>query len=217
MTTANIFDLADTWNDGATTFTAIKMDVTDTASAAGSLLMDLQVGGETKLQVNKDGRVTVGEFDSFGGTGTRIGSGSFSVRDALAPSGPFFNVRRSFDGSTNVLRVGIGYGAQLLLSTGTPTPSNSNGVVLLRSGGSGILAQRDRTLSQTFNIYNTYTDASNFERARLGWAGNAFEIKPQAEGTGTVRTLHISGLPTSDPAINGVLWNDAGTVKVSAG
>ena len=44
---ANIFDMADEWNDSGTTFTAIKMDVTDTASASGSLLMDLQVGGSS--------------------------------------------------------------------------------------------------------------------------------------------------------------------------
>lgn len=27
----------------------------------------------------------------------------------------------------------------------------------------------------------------------------------------------FSGLPTSDPAVAGSLWNDAGTVKISAG
>ena len=42
--------MTDTWNDGATTFNAIKMNVTDTASASGSLLFDLQVGGASKLQ-----------------------------------------------------------------------------------------------------------------------------------------------------------------------
>ena len=57
MTTQNIYDLADTWNAGATTFTAIKMNVTDTASAAGSLLMDLQVGGSSRFKVSKGGTV----------------------------------------------------------------------------------------------------------------------------------------------------------------
>ena len=37
---AYIYDLADTWNASGTTFTAIKMNVTDTASATASLLMD---------------------------------------------------------------------------------------------------------------------------------------------------------------------------------
>lgn len=58
MSTMNIFDLTDTWNAGATTFTAIKMNVTDTASAAGSLLIDLQVGGVSQFSVTKAGAVT---------------------------------------------------------------------------------------------------------------------------------------------------------------
>lgn len=53
-----IYNLTDTWNAGATTFTAVKMNVTDTASAAGSLLMDLQVGGVSQFKVSKAGAVT---------------------------------------------------------------------------------------------------------------------------------------------------------------
>jgi hypothetical protein len=48
-----------TWNEAATTFTAVKVNITDTASAAGSLLVDLQVGGSSKFNVNKAGNVTV--------------------------------------------------------------------------------------------------------------------------------------------------------------
>lgn len=58
MSTMNIFDLTDTWNAGGTTFTAIKMNATDTASAAGSLLIDLQVGGVSQFSVTKAGAVT---------------------------------------------------------------------------------------------------------------------------------------------------------------
>jgi hypothetical protein len=58
---AFIYDLADTWNAGGTTFTAVKMNVTDTASAAGSLLIDLQVGGATKFKVSKTGVMTAGD------------------------------------------------------------------------------------------------------------------------------------------------------------
>lgn len=57
MSTQNIYALTDTWNAGGTTFTAIKMDVLDTASAAGSLLMDLQVGGSSRFNVNKSGGI----------------------------------------------------------------------------------------------------------------------------------------------------------------
>lgn len=55
MSTMDIFDLTDTWNAAGTTFTAIKMDVTNTASAAGSLLFDLQVGGASHFHVTKAG------------------------------------------------------------------------------------------------------------------------------------------------------------------
>lgn len=50
---SDIFNMADTWNNGATTFTAIKMNVTDSASAAASLLMDLQIGGVPVFSVGK--------------------------------------------------------------------------------------------------------------------------------------------------------------------
>lgn len=58
MSTMNIFDLTDTWNAGGTTFNAIKMNVTDTASAAGSLLIDLQTGGTSQFSATKAGLIT---------------------------------------------------------------------------------------------------------------------------------------------------------------
>jgi hypothetical protein len=52
--------LAATWNNALTTFKARVFNVTDTASDAGSLLDDLQVGGVSKWSVRKDGELTVG-------------------------------------------------------------------------------------------------------------------------------------------------------------
>jgi hypothetical protein len=46
-----------TWNAGGVTFTNLKSNVTDTASAAASLLADLQVGGASKFRVDKTGAV----------------------------------------------------------------------------------------------------------------------------------------------------------------
>jgi len=57
MATQNIYALTDTWNNVATTFTGIGLNVTDTASAAGSMLIDLQVGGTTQFHVLKNGAV----------------------------------------------------------------------------------------------------------------------------------------------------------------
>lgn len=61
---SDIFNMADTWNAGGTTFNAIKMNVTDTASAADSMLLLLQVGGASKAGIGK-----VGNFYNYN-TGT---------------------------------------------------------------------------------------------------------------------------------------------------
>ena len=53
----------------------------------------------------------------------------------------------------------------------------------------GVLAQRNSTNAQTFRLYNTFTDASNYERGFMQWATNVLEIGAEAAGTGTQRTL----------------------------
>ena len=61
-TSKPILDLSQTWNAGGVTFTGLKVNVTDTASAAASLLQDWQVGGATKAAITKGGAIkTVGD------------------------------------------------------------------------------------------------------------------------------------------------------------
>lgn len=50
--------ITQTWNDAADTFTGFEIDVTDTASAAASLLADFQVGGSSKAKIDKAGKIT---------------------------------------------------------------------------------------------------------------------------------------------------------------
>ena len=62
-----VLNIASTWNNGSNKFDAIKVNVTNTASANTSLLMDLQVGGASKFKVGLDGSIiTPGPID-FGG------------------------------------------------------------------------------------------------------------------------------------------------------
>ncbi len=53
-----VINAAVTWNDAADTFTAWKLNVTDTASAQASKLMDLQVGGTSIVYVQKNGTIS---------------------------------------------------------------------------------------------------------------------------------------------------------------
>ena len=54
------------------------------------------------------------------------------------------------------------------------------------------LALRNSTNAQTFNVYNTYTDASNYERGSLYWTGNSLYLATQNDGTGSVRDIRIA-------------------------
>lgn len=73
--------------------------------------------------------------------------------------------------------------------------SNPSKVVSLVSEGSSILAQKGGTAPtnpQEFRIYNTYTDASNYERGFLKWDTNEFVIGTESDGTnGTNRELRL--------------------------
>lgn len=170
---ANIYDMSDTWNDGVTTFTAIKMNVTDTASASGSLLMDLRVGGLSQLHVSKDGNLTVG--NPSGGGSLRITS-SGGVQPLL---------------SRFYLTGGLVLGA----TSGSPPIYILQSDLAIARDAANTLAQRNGTNAQTFNLYNTYTDASNYERACLQWSGNEIRIGTEAAGTGSIRSvgLYIGG------------------------
>lgn len=88
VTTSNpVLNLSQTWNAGAVTFTGIKLDVTNTASAAASLLLDLQVGGSPKFNIKKDGSVTAeGQFLAANGSNSAP-SWSFSA----SPDVGFYN------------------------------------------------------------------------------------------------------------------------------
>ena len=151
---AFIYDLADVWADGATTFTAIKMDVTDTASASGSLLMDLQVGGASRFKVAKTGTTTFGN-------------------SAVIIDGPSGTI-------TAASTISINSGAFRFLAD-----------TFLVRDAAGVLAQRNGTNAQTFNLYNTYTDASNYERGFFRYVSNTLEIGHEAAGTGSANRLIV--------------------------
>jgi hypothetical protein len=54
------------------------------------------------------------------------------------------------------------------------------------------LAQRGGTSAQTLRLYNTFTDASNYERFRVTWASNILKIGGEFAGTGVNRVLQLS-------------------------
>ena len=69
-----------TWNNAGVTFDGLLTDVTDTASAAGSFLMRLRVGGTSQFSVNKSGVVTaLGALTAVSLTSNGAGSGKLAL------------------------------------------------------------------------------------------------------------------------------------------
>jgi hypothetical protein len=359
---APVVDFAQTWNNAAVTFTGAKLNITDTASNAASLLMDLQVGSSTKFSVNKLGYIRaiassqvfllqddVATFSlsstGFGGTPrasikaegfqvsnsnhyaftnatssngtvdlflTRRGAANLRLgfADAAAPVAQTLSVQSVVAGTTNTAGTnftitgsqgtGTGAGGSLIFqvapagSSGTAqnalataltinsaglvsvTPSSSsassihtlrgslstpaysfstdtnsgaffgalNGLnsyqisvggftqwavgqsnggttqsgpvawaavsgnslgtpdVLLYRDAANKLALRNGTAAQTFNVYNTFTDASNYERGRIAWLSNVLTIGTEKLGTGVARALEFQTDGTTRLTIN---------------
>jgi hypothetical protein len=109
---APILDLSSTWNNAGVTFTGLKYNVTDTASAAGSLLMDLQVGGNSKLRVSKtDGVVMFGADGQGWGSvtsGTTVTFGRVATATTLSATCWGFLNNNAGDSFTVAGTLGIG-------------------------------------------------------------------------------------------------------------
>ncbi len=71
------------------------------------------------------------------------------------------------------------------VSTSAPFCFGSDYQLLLYRDAAATLAQRNGTTQQTFRLYNTYTDANNYERLTLtGVAGTSVNITAETLGTG---------------------------------
>jgi hypothetical protein len=329
---APVVDFAQTWNNAAVTFTGAKLNITDTASNAASLLMDLQVGPSSVFSVRKNGNLGIGSAPSVsfslnavgainasqysistsngavywtdlvltrrGAANLRLGAAdaaapvaqTLSVQgrtgtDAAATAYPFtiqgaqgtgtgaggsivfqvapagtagstpnglvdaFTINSSrqliaatssdaapafaFSGATQTgLSVRGSVGRLVATGTGmaefsnaefrlggasyfswasntTADPGAASDVRLFRDAAN-TLALRNGTAAQTFNVYNTFTDASNYERGSLNFASNIFRLETQQLGTGSARALLLRAnelylrVGTSG---NGVGWN----------
>lgn len=152
-------DLSQTWNDNAVTFTGVKFNVTDTNSAAASLLLDLQVGGASKFTISKS-------------AGAVFGANFAEVRSGV--SGQAFRVYNTYTSDTNYERLGIRWsGNDVFIETevgtsGTRRPMFIRGQGLYFGGAGGANHWRIDTsgnfIAQTDNLYDIGAATANRPR-----------------------------------------------------
>jgi hypothetical protein len=174
-------DISDTWNSAGTTFTGVKLNITDTASSASSLLMDLQVSGVSRFSVKKTGGITTSSLSNTANQSSIAG-----VVFGTNGNGPTIHgTNLQIGSSSTTMMAGVASNGFHIGPLESPA--------YLRSDASNILAMRNGTglNPQTFRLYNTYTDTSNYERGFLRWNTNVLQIGAEALGTGTNRNLEF--------------------------
>jgi hypothetical protein len=169
---APVLDLAQTWNASGTTFTGLNLALTNTASASASAYLSFALDGAQVFSIRRGESTTPATIITCGGSGltwtarTRTGGG----------------VGVNFSGV-------VGVGTSLQFGTGTGT---GNGDITISREAANILAQSNGLNAQTFNIYNTFTSATNHERLRLAWASNVAILGTEkGSGGGTARALEL--------------------------
>jgi hypothetical protein len=183
---SNIYDMADTWTVGATTYTAIKMNATDTASASASALIDLQVGGDSKFKVRKDGSLfldSAARIYQYGGS-----SGRWVFTDPNDANVVWLQCHDT------PFHIGMASTCALAWSESSDVAGTKD--LWIYRDAANVLAQRNSTTAQALRLYNTWTDASNGEWLQAAWSGNLCTIKTAENGTGTHRDLAVVGVAT---------------------
>lgn len=131
-----LLDLSQTWNAGGVEFSALKLNVTDTASASGSTLLDLQVGGVSKVKADKAGNLTV--------YNTYIDASNYEVG--------------FLKWTTNVFQVGTGKAGT---GVARVLDLNAQGNVTFSPGGSTVWRFDSSTGSLLAQADNTYSIGAN--------------------------------------------------------
>ena len=198
--------------------------------AGGSLILRAGVqattGGDGKVVVKQVAGQTsnLQEWQDSSNTATAYVQANGNVRGrGFFDIGGIYGIDLSTTGSSNIgLRANTSGGYTVCLTSSSITlptnalfgfspsgPATTTADVSIYRDAADTLAQRRSTNAQTFRVYNTYTDASNYERLGITWASNICTIGVAQAGTGSVRSLVIAGANATSGA--------GGNVTITAG
>jgi hypothetical protein len=161
------------WNNSGTTFTGVKVNVTNTASAGASSVFDFQIGGATKLKMDTSGNITSASGSlTFGNLGVYSGYNMLQLSSAI----PFGWSSGNAGGTSDLT---------------------------MYRDAADTFAFRRLANAQTVNIYNTWTTAAtNFEALRQSWISSVFHMgTTKGSSTGTARGMQFDYGGTTTQAI----------------
>lgn len=127
--------------------------------------------GSTAVASGTDGRVL---YNNNGTLGEKAVTGTGDVVLATSPT---------------LVTPALGAASATSLSVSGALTLGTSGILV---GGTNLVEQYNSTSAQTYSIYNTRTDGSNYERARMVWGANIFGVNVEGSGTGTQRGMLLN-------------------------
>lgn len=199
--TIPLYNVTDTWNDSSTVFTALQVNVTNTASATGSRLFDFQLGGNTALYLDKTPTLVLdGNAFAIGNPSIRLGSAAGRGLAAVNNSVCLINSagQPTFAPPVSPNTAGWCVPADYFLGfSNTSADASQTGDAIFYRDAAAIIAQRNSANPQTFRVYNTASGSpgTDYERGVMDWTttSNVLTIGTQAGGSGTKRAVTLLG------------------------
>lgn len=203
--------LSTTWNSSGTTYNAIKYNVTDSASASDSALVNLQIGGTSMFRVQKDGEISTAHYYSAiqkWGKGSDIASASALT---VPSDGNFFDVT----GTTTVTSISaVQVGTRILLQFDGVLTLTHHATDLVLPGGANIT-----TAAGDFAEFVEYASGdwalTNYTTAAATYLANVVEdTTPQLGGD---LDLNGNGIAFPGATVTDVTGADTAVVSGTAG
>jgi hypothetical protein len=181
-TSTPLISATQTWNAGGVTFSAITVNVTDSASAAGSLIADLQVGGASKWKVDKTGAVTQA-------AGLTVSAGTTALQALTATTGTFSS------------SVQVGSTGNIAWTSRSSMTSPSDGVITLYNSGG--------TTFDRLQFGGTTASFPALQRSGTTLIAALADLSTYAPFTAHTLTAAVGGLSVTAGGINVVAGSTA--------
>jgi hypothetical protein len=222
--------MTDLWNTSGTVYSAIKMNVTNAASAAGSMLLDLRVGNVPKYTVDRDGNIfaagtiaTIGIVTSGASTPSTDDSASLGVSgtgwsDLFLAGGGVVNFGAgdaTISHATNLLAFGGAANGYSFDAKVIPLLNNTTQLGALGTAWADIFLGDGAVIDFNADVQITHAAANTlaFTGASSGYTFDA-ALRPLTHG---VQALGISGTAWSSLflASGGIIDFNAGDVTIT--
>jgi len=181
--------ISQTWSNSNSAFTGLLVNITNTASAATSKLIDLQLGGTSQFYVDRTGSIVGNVANAATLLTSALNYVSFDIRGGGGAT------------ASGIRFAGTGTGSQAMdfwaingtyIFNSSASSSSGSGFRLVAESND-VCSIRNGTNPQTYNVYNTYSNSTNYERGKIAWTTNNVLTIGTEKGTGggSARALEL--------------------------